>query len=399
MSSLQISIGDGAGGWVAYGILFVLGLVYLAFVLMLVAKLIEAVVRIFGGIGFDTSKHVVDSGLIGACGMLGCCGSRKKRRHTRRRYRATEVPRDAVSEVSSYLPPATGFGQKGSTPSHHSQPASVLRPEHALRPYREESDDESGYIMGAWQPFPRPGYHAVDDPLSPTHSQANPNASAASGFSRVGGGRATFDTPYAIATGSTLTFPSAHTGSAPQTGGVLPLSPDDDDDFQPPTASVANIARQPQQAHSDLPPGAMLPHMRTISQTAMVEDYNPAQQPSADKARRASSAVLDVDADMSQPKKKHWYNVRRNRRHSDGGTVARDEDEDEPVAMTPTAGKSFVVIRDKKPQGPQNTSAGPQQTTHAEGSGTEDTAGDVAPKERRGSFMVLRENKNGRGLS
>jgi len=129
----------------------------------------------------------------------------------------------------------------------------------------------------------------------------------------------------------------------------------------------------------------------------MVEDYNPAQQPSADKARRASSAVLDADADMSQPKKKHWYNVRRNRRHSDGGTVARDEDE--PVAMTPTAGKSFVVIRDKKPQGPQNTSAGPQQTTHAEGSGTEDTAGDVAPKERRGSFMVLRENKNGRGLS
>jgi hypothetical protein len=133
----------------------------------------------------------------------------------------------------------------------------------------------------------------------------------------------------------------------------------------------------------------------------MVEDYNPAPQPSAttiDKTRRASSAVLDGDADMSQPKKKHWYNVRKSRRHSDGGTVARGEDE-EPVAMPAAPGKSFVVIRDKKPQAPQSTSAGPQQTTHAEASGTEDTIGDVTPKKRRGSFMVLRDDKNGRGLS
>jgi len=252
--------------------------------------------------------------------------------------------------------------------------------------------------MGAWQPFPRPGYNPVDDPLSPT--QAHPNASATSGFSRVGGGRATFDTPYAIATGSTLTFPSAHTASAPQTGGALPLSPDDDDDLQLPTASVANIARQPQQAHSDLPPGAMFSHMRTISQTAMVEDYNPnpaSHPPATGKPRRvSSSALLDEDVDILQPKRKHWYNVRKDRRHSDGGAVARDE---EPVATTATPGKSFVVIRDKKPQGPQSTSPGPLQTTHAEASGIQDIGGDVTPKERRGSFVVLRDNKNGKGSS
>jgi hypothetical protein len=76
--------------------------------------------------------------------------------------------------------------------------------------------------------------------------------------------------------------------------------------------------------------------------------------------------------------------------------VARNEDE-EPVATTAAPGKSFVVIRNKKPQ--QSTSAGPQQTIHAEASGTKDIARDVTPKERRGSFMVLRDNKNGRGLS
>jgi len=327
--------------------------------------------------------------------MLGCCGGRKKRRSTRHRYRATEVPRDAVSEVSSYLPPATGFGHKGSTPSHHSQPASVLRPEHALRPYREDSDDESGYIMGAWQPFPRPGYNNVDSSSSPT--QADPNASATSGFSRVGGGRATFDTPYAITTGSTITFPSAHTASAPPTGGAHPLSHEDDDLF--PTASVVNIARQPQQADLDLPPGAMLPHMRTISQTAMVEDYNPGPVShlsplAADRSRRASSSAVldDEDADMSQPKKKHWYNVRKNRRHSDGGALTRDDD---PIATTPTPGKSFVVIRDKKPQ---STSPRPHETPKAEASGSEGTDGDVTPKKRRGSFVVLRDNnKNGGG--
>jgi len=367
MFSLQISIGDGAGGWVAYGILSVLALVYLAFFLMLVTKLIEAVVRIFGGIGFDTSKHVADSGLLGVCGMLGCCGTRRKRRDTRHRYRATEVPRDAASEVSSYLPPA-GFGQKGSTPSHHSQPPSVLRPEHALRPYREDSDDESGYIMGAWQPFPRPGYSPVESVSSPT--QVHPNSSATSGFSRVGGGRATFDTPYAIATGSTITFPSAHTGSIPRTGGVLPFP--HDDDLQAPTASVANIARQPQHADSDLPPGALLPHMRAMSQTAMVEDYSPtsafhiSSSPlSGERSRRASSsAVADEDADMAQPKKKHWYNVRKNRRHSDGGALTRDEALVEPIVTNPAPGKSFVVIRDKKPQRPLTSPL--HQTTNKE---------------------------------
>ena len=184
----------------AYAILFILGLIYLAFVLMLIVKLVEGLIRIFGGVGFHESRHVVDSGLLGVLGLVGCCGSRRPRR--RSRYR--QEPQPTTLPLSRPTPP---FKDVTPTPSG---PPSVLRPEHALQPYKEESDDETGFIMGAWQPFPRPGYNAVDD-------QASSDAASApkSGFARVGGGRAHYDSPYAIQTSSldafvSLPLPGAH---------------------------------------------------------------------------------------------------------------------------------------------------------------------------------------------
>ncbi|KAG1828510.1 hypothetical protein EV424DRAFT_1536527 [Suillus variegatus] len=181
---------------------------------------IEAVVRILGRVGFDHSRRPVDSGLIGVLSLLRCCGPRRggcERRH----YKATEVRHSPVArdsfaarDSSPYVPPNASFTQKdkGSSSSYHSggPPPSILRPEHALQPYREDSDDdaESGYIMGAWQPFPGPGPRSSYDRTSistpPQHSN--------SGFSRIGGGRAHYDSPYAIASetggSSIFTFPS-----------------------------------------------------------------------------------------------------------------------------------------------------------------------------------------------
>jgi hypothetical protein len=229
-----ISIDPGPGGWVAYGILVILALVYLALLLMLLGKIIEGLIRIFGGIGFDRSKHVVDSGILGACGLLGCFRSRKKRRPhrgTRRRQKDLPSKRLRDSDLSSYLPPAViinnappGFVHSQSRRgSGHSQPPSVLKPEHANRPYEEHNDDD-GYIMGAWRPSPRPssGYIPVSDglqtaapgnfvlqpPQKPKPSSSSSTGPTTSGFSRIGGGRAHIDSPYAIATGSTHTFPS-----------------------------------------------------------------------------------------------------------------------------------------------------------------------------------------------
>lgn len=385
----------------AYGILIVLALVYLALVLLLVVKIFEAIVRILGGVGFDRSRHVTDSGLVGACGLLGCCGSRKRRRNNKGKQSAgggggrsgdskskssgmgdspssvqlgsTLLKERRASDLSSYNPPAALHhgdvsdlesingprfmggveSRKGST---NSQPPSVLRPEHANQPYREDTDREwwnenegqgGAFIMGAWQPFGsngkptgQPGGFGGGN-ASPTtgaaayasnsakSTKASPQAATpSSGFSRVGGGRAHIDSPYAItATGNShsqvgIQNPSGSTHAFPTVGPIVPASgasslvaspagtpiqqqqysshqhpagtsagtsyppssfnrhqPQsytvDEDEPAIPVSSVRQAHSTPMQ-HSDinaLPPGAMQPaHIRTKSQTAIIED-------------------------------------------------------------------------------------------------------------------------------
>ncbi|KAF5333550.1 hypothetical protein D9611_002728 [Ephemerocybe angulata] len=391
-----ISVGAGPGGWVAYGILIVLALVYLALVILLLVKFVEALVRILGGVGFDRSRHVVDSGIVGACGMLGCCGSKRRKRNNKGKrpgangrpgdkYKSSELGQSPSSQhlgstllkkrnsdLSSYNPPAAllhadgsdhgsinaprflggADSRKGST---HSQPPSVLRPEHANQPYREDTDREwwnenegqgGAFIMGAWQPFGSttgnahgqasgsgPGYMPVANvqPSKPSPQAATPST----GFSRVGGGRAHIDSPYAITPtgnshsqlglqtgGSTHTFPSIGAHGAVAGGHIspslsqgtpaaTPLQSGSSSHHHPSAASATSYPpsafsrqyNQPsyvveedepafplssvRQAHSTpmqmqtqtqndfgaLPPGAMQPaHIRTKSQTAIIED-------------------------------------------------------------------------------------------------------------------------------
>ncbi|KAI9513165.1 hypothetical protein F5148DRAFT_277574 [Russula earlei] len=372
-----VSIGIDAGQWVTYVILLIILIVYLALVLLLASKVIEAATRIIGGVGFDHSRHTVDSGLIGVCGLVGCCGSRKQP-SPRHRAKHSDLP-PIVSQTTLPL-----SGRVGSTHTQ-SAPPSVFRPEHALRPYREENDDDSGYIMGAWRPFPRSGYNSVGDHGTP------PESPGKTGFSRVGGGRSHFDAPYSITTGSVHTFP---------------LTPSE----QPPTphrhsyesnpsvnASFTNAERQP---YSSLPPGAMAPHVRRKSQSAIIE-HVPA--PASPKAAVVSSSQLaasrvpsafrrhshlsevvspasdDDDASAAdQPRKRHWFQLqlRKPRRHSEG-----DETRLAGVALTEKSGdgggRSFAVLRGRK-------SAQPVASGSASGSG-----GPSAATPAR-SFVVLR---------
>ncbi|TFY79835.1 hypothetical protein EWM64_g4175 [Hericium alpestre] len=275
-----VSIGGEAGQWVTYAILFILALIYLAFVLMLTCKIIEGLVRIFGRIGFDRSRHAIDTGLLGACGMLGCCGPRKRvsRRH---RSKLSDLPVAAMPPDFS----RPTFHQD-STPTPSVGPPSVLRPEHALQPYKEESDDEGGFIMGAWRPFPRPGYSVVEGGY-PSGSPGGASSGSKSGFSRVGGGRAHYQAPYAIASGSSLTFPSVERNATHQ------QRVSDDSSTSPPSPSIVN-AERPMHPNYNLPPGAMPPHVRTKSQTAVIETpaapakVSSAHQDAAVAARRQS---------------------------------------------------------------------------------------------------------------
>jgi Transient receptor potential (TRP) ion channel len=381
ISVVQVSIGTEASQWVAYVILLIIGIVYLALVLLLTTKIIEGVTRIVGGIGFDRSRHTVDTGLLGVCGLLGCCGSRK-RSSPRHRAKHSDLPKIA----SQTTLPLTG--PKDSTPTQ-SAPPSVFRPEHALRPYREENDDDTGYIMGAWRPFPRPGYAAVGDQGTPPESPSK----SGTGFSRIGGGRSHFDTPYSIATGSAYTFPSASLD--------LPPTPQRHSHESNPsvTPSFANAERQP---YPSLPPGALAPHVRRKSQSAVIEHVPaPPKAPAASSLpssqlainvpssyRRQSqlsevvSPVTDDDSpEVSQPKKRYWFQLRKPRRHSAGNEARLGE---EVLADKPAdTGRSFVVLRDRKPSQPLASGSG-------SGSGTGE-APDAPPAK---SFVVLRGKDN-----
>jgi hypothetical protein len=257
----------------------------------------------------------------------------------------------------------------------------VLKPEHAMRPYREDSEDE-GFIMGAWQPSRTAGYSPVpamtDAPLSTTPTS---NVTQ-SGFSRIGGGRAHIDTPYAITSGSTHTFPSIgqHSNS-----GFSPVGLFDDDNSPPPSLSSVGVARHPPDMGA-LPPGAMQPsHIRTKSQTAVIEDASkltsiqalassssgsqPQHQfPMQSRRQYTSSGGLlrppvitglmgdddDDGSEDSHPKKKPWYQLRRSKVNSEGSPAS-------PASIpvdaelgglgsdtTSQPGRSFVVVR--KPQ-------------------------------------------------
>jgi hypothetical protein len=412
---------------VAYGILTIVALVYFAMFAMLIVKTVEGLIRLVGGIGFAKNKRTVDNGILGVLGVLGCCGQRRKprRRSTRQRptFTSARIHRSA-SDLSSYMPPPGGIHADGTaTPprmlttdsrkdSTHSQPPSVLKAEHVNRPYKEDSSDE-GYIMGAWQPFPRAsGYTPVTDgpQTSPPIKVGTP--SGGTGFSRVGGGRAHIDSPYAITSGSTHTFPSIGqqsqifaSGGGNQSRTALPgPSVDRSVDEDVPLSVGAGVSV----GVNALPLGALQPaHIRTKSQTAIVEDYLPSQPHSASSLHKFGQAQVSIssvsnpmpnflrpkyvsqdtflkppntapptatkftlgddnddDSGGEEPdhqKKKKWYHIRRNRRYSvegrpsatsstteleASGSRLQGDQELGGLGLTSSATqRSFVVIR------------------------------------------------------
>jgi len=297
---------------------------------MLLVKIVEGLIRLFSGIGFAKTKRTVDSGLLGALGVLGWCGNKQRRRRRSTRRIPPISParmRRSASDLSSYMPPPGGIHPDGTaTPprflntdsrkgSTHSHPPSVLKPEHVNRPYKEDSSDE-GYIMGPWQSFPHApgsGYMPVTDgpqtlpPTKVTSTSSSPAGGGGTGFSRVGGGRAHIDSPYAITTGSTHTFPSigqqsqifaGSSGGGNQSRTALPIqavlerSVAEEEPF-----SVSNVGIGEPVGVNALPLEAMQPvHIRTKSQTAIVEDYLPIPPHSASSLSKFGQAQASISS-------------------------------------------------------------------------------------------------------
>ncbi|KAF8524760.1 hypothetical protein JB92DRAFT_3109283 [Gautieria morchelliformis] len=172
-----VSVGAPAAGWIAYAILFIQALVYLFLFLILVSKLAEAAVRVVWRVAFGRSKHTVDAGLLGAIALAGCGGRRKGKAGRGRASRESDSTRGMLRPVS---PGATAASRRtmsalgtASSPAANGSPGgppSVLRPEQLTQPYREESDDEGGYILGAW--------HYDDEAESPSAASSPVSLSA-----------------------------------------------------------------------------------------------------------------------------------------------------------------------------------------------------------------------------
>jgi len=416
---------------VAYAILIILALVYLAFFLMFVVKLVEALVRIFGGVGFHRTRHVVDSGLYGAYGLAGWCGSRP-RKQPRRQGQHHAGGSGSGSGPGLRLGASQMFLAKPGIPSvptpSSSAPPSVLRPEHALQPYREESDDEDGYIMGAWHSYPKPGYSAVEDQ---SFAVPTPPSQKSSGFTRVGGGRAHFDTPYAIQSDSTSlerqSLVPHHGVTSPELDSSLP-PPSFKFGTPPPDTSTPSVGVFQNNGNNNNPPGssgngggdsgpprptiglapgrhlphgAMLPaHLRTQSQSADVvhpgltdpfpgpsgsgngtgASNTPGKTPSPMRAPPIRNVSEDSPLDSPAPKKPHWLRKLRNKGHSDSGTAA-DEEAEPPTGASGDnpPGRSFHVVRKDQGQG----------QSHNMRPSTSGSSGDDAGQ-KKGSFVVLR---------
>ena len=398
---------------------------------MLVVKLIEAFVRIAGGVGFHRTRHVVDSGLYGAFGLAGWCGSRPRKRPRRQgQHRPSgsgsgsgPVLRLGSSQMSLTKPGIPSLP----TPSS-SAPPSVLRPEHALQPYREESDDEDGYIMGAWHSYTKPGYSAVEDQQ---FAGQPPPPQKSSGFMRVGGGRSHFDTPYAIQSDSrgsydrpsmtlnnTITppepdhnppptafkFGTASSNSSIPSVGILQNHGNNNNapgsggngGGGPPSPTIGRAAGRPNLPHGAMPPA----HLRIQSQTAIVVHPGLSEPSSGPSGLGSGTGVPNVPGktsspmrippvrhvsdddrsfDSTTPKKKPWFRALRTKGHSDSSPTADDEagpSVDTSGGSAP--GRSFVVVRKTQGQGQSH------RKRPSAGSPGDDTG------QKKGSFVVLR---------
>ncbi|KAG9127610.1 hypothetical protein FRC07_011650 [Ceratobasidium sp. 392] len=407
--SPAVSIGDSAGAWIAYAILIIICIIYVMFILLLACKILEGLVRLIWRVSFDRSHHSIDSGLVGALGQAGFCGARKRRRRSRgHRYQLSGSQSGSANSKSGVNTRRTSSGLGMSVdyqvngldyqPNRMSYPPgpsavvpapqSYLRPEQAWQPYQEADDDEGGYIMQSWHQQPnqqQPGYPPTQP--GPAYqslpTQVPASTSTSSGFSRVKGGRAHYDSPFAIR---------------------APARP------------------SPLSSQVHLPPGARPPdvvaggtgvsrHARTRSQTAVVED---ATRPVPLAPSVLPPPMITVDDDdspaSSEPVRKRFWFGR-------GGGNGGDSQDDGSSGATGAGagGKSSLWPFGKRRRGSEadldmggsaeggggggfvvtrRGRGGGQSSTAASGEGGEDNAAPATS-----SFSVIRQPRPGTGDS
>ena len=244
--SPNVGVSYSATGWLAYVVFLIEALVLLLFVVCVVFKLAELLVRLLGRVPFDESRSPRAGGLFGALGRTDRRTPRHKRRKTggrahqnspaaqarkrrlaelKRREREQDQDHDHVRTMSDttlgsqsrMLPNGARAGQTDSfaDSSVYSGVKTGHEDDFIMSPMHNGTWSSSGR-NGTGPGFVKAGHYAAEGahPVlrsgpswgsQPTIVAAAPEPgmpsavpSGSSGFARVGGGRATSGNPYAV---------------------------------------------------------------------------------------------------------------------------------------------------------------------------------------------------------
>lgn len=296
----QVKIGLPASSWIAYAILVIQGVIFLFYLLVLIVKLIEAVVRLIVHAPFDDSTDEFDSGLLGAFSKASCCGEGLLRQSGRRRQ-GRRRPRGVGGRKNRHSTTASQQGMLNASQSSTLGKSSAelygqydtpggFEPQMGYFPETPDANfsQPTGFIMGGWRP-PPPGPYATGpsdylqmqqrgSPLIEGDDRAPHEGGPVRSFSKVRGGKAAYGTPYTVQArpgddsprspgpSQPLLFASDGTSGSPspQRPGYMP----------PPLAPFPSSSQHP---HPSAPPANARPTstIRRKSETAIVDFANP----------------------------------------------------------------------------------------------------------------------------
>ncbi|WRT66219.1 uncharacterized protein IL334_003172 [Kwoniella shivajii] len=297
--SSTVALNTSANDWITYAILILQAIAFVFFLLMLITKLIEGAIRVFGTLHFDESTHPLDGGIFAAIMDLDCLNGVRggKAAARKRRKRGSKQLQRNVSAAGSLTtqmmldrhsqgvtrPPVTSEGttpflspgypafsmqdRQGYFPGYV-PPLGPPPPEQERLSSESRSAEGGGdNIMDAWRPSPvvsgyaAPGAYVpsatspVQGLYPPSNDLNRQSGSAPSrSFSVIKGGRADFQNPYDVLAGSS---PSR----------VSPTTVDPS--AAPPQVRVAQVSHRPMSP----------PHNRQQSSSAVIELATPIGSP------------------------------------------------------------------------------------------------------------------------
>ena len=405
--SPAVGVSRAAASWLAYVIFFVQGLIALVLFLVLVFKLVELLVRVIGKVPFDESRSPRAGGLFGALSRMDR-GAIKKGRHrnspsskaaARRRLSNMAYSQSDGGNMDTFGSSSRMLNSNRSRNGHHSHDASSISAmtytdstsyPRASTPGSSRTEANDDFIMsamssGPWNAGSAGGggygntsagyihpaaYSTVPQPMSPhfhhtqqyqpqlhdrsgscgSESALTPTRSigSTSGFSRVGGGRASSDNPYQVQPEQSYAdYPPIPTTTALQMmnkhnrhsqSAIVELAGGDSPEHYPiPLPATSQLLCNTSAARYSIDP---VPHVPQQSGSAKPKGLFARRWKSSKKDEDVSS---EEDSEDEEKKSGVWSRLRR------GKSSLSDIDQLAEPPIDKNQKSEFIVVRKPRP--------------------------------------------------